>query len=202
MKPEQIVLCGVNDCTEHHYARGYCVAHYRRFKRHGDPLAGRHGSGRAPIAERLSRRLVTTASGCMEWTGARWPNGYGNIRSGEAPYRAKYTHRVAWEVANGRPVPAGMLVCHSCDNRVCCNAAHLFLGTHADNMRDMTDKARQARGERSGQAKLTEVQVVEILRLWALGMTHVAIAARVGTSNQNVGKICRGERWAHVGVQR
>ena len=83
-------------------------------------------------------------NGCWEWSGRKHPSGYGF--SGIDGKR-DYTHRLAWRLTHG-PIPAGMHVCHKCDNPPCCNPDHLFLGTPADNMHDRDAKGRGIKGKR------------------------------------------------------
>ena len=73
------------------------------------------------------------------WLGAK-AKGYGMIRLGGMAEK-KPASRVSWMLHFG-PIPDGMHVLHKCDNPECTNPDHLFLGTHADNMRDKTSKGR------------------------------------------------------------
>ncbi len=91
-----------------------------------------------PIAVRLSRKLVQSG-GCLVWTGTKIWNGYGRITVRDA--RKMLAHRAAWEAVHG-PVPKGLCVLHHCDNRACCNVAHLFLGDLQANVDDMMAKGR------------------------------------------------------------
>lgn len=80
---------------------------------------------------------------CWVWTAARngSPNHqYGAIRI-HGGRKTVHTHRMSWQIANG-PIPAGMYVCHKCDNPACCNPSHLFLGDQGANMRDCASKGR------------------------------------------------------------
>lgn len=128
------------------------------------------------------------------WTGGQNGIGYGQWR-----YRGRtiVAHRLAWILTHG-PIPEGLFVCHRCDTPLCCNPAHLFLGTHDDNMRDKSAKGRQARGEQQGLARLTEDNVRAIRDQRASGVARAAIAAQFSISLATVGQIIRRKTWAHI----
>ncbi len=134
---------------------------------------------------------VSKSEGCWLWGGAK-RLGYGRIRVNGKKVTAS---RLAYEIHFG-PIPAGMLVCHRCDNPSCVRPDHLFLGTHAENVRDMVSKRRhidgKRRGQENGNAKLTEAQVLSIrsdLR------TQSAIAREYGVGQALVSKIKLGKLW-------
>ena len=131
---------------------------------------------------------------CWGWTGATNATGYGYFGTPATP-----AHRVAWARTHGL-VPDGMHVLHTCDMRLCVNPAHLYLGTHQDNMRDRMARGRQARGERSGNSKLTEPQVREMFVMWERGERHKTIAKTFGVATQTVTHILNRRRWKHVDI--
>lgn len=98
---------------------------------------GRHPSLAARFWPKVLRHEVPGAH-CWEWAGSLNNQGYGQISVGGRP---RLAHRVAWEHMRGE-VPAGLLVCHHCDNPQCVRPSHLFLGTHHDNTHDALAKGR------------------------------------------------------------
>lgn len=104
---------------------------------------GARGAFRCPSHWTLRQRLehysiADPGSGCILWVGNTAKNGYGTLNWQNQPWLA---HRLAWIDVHGR-IPSGMSVLHRCDVRACINPAHLFLGTTADNMRDLREKER------------------------------------------------------------
>lgn len=133
-------------------------------------------------------------SGCWLWTASCYPNGYGVFNSP----RGNYAHRNSWVFYRGG-IPNGMQVLHRCDNPICVNPDHLFLGTQADNIRDMDKKGRRARvgpqGERAPSAKLTEDQVRAIR---SDERSRNVVAVEYGVRKSAIYKIRRRATWRHV----
>ena len=112
-----------------------------------------------PLAERYERK-IKREPGCWIWQGASINNGgYPQIRVGrKGPIYL--VHRVSWEIHRG-PIPPGKLVLHTCDNPMCSNPDHLYIGTHADNSRDCRERGRRAKAYKphTRQRSLTDDQV-------------------------------------------
>lgn len=140
-------------------------------------------------------------TGCWLWTRPLHPTG------GYAQFslngRREYAHRASWIMFRG-PIPAGMLVCHSCDVRHCVNPDHLFLGTAQDNTDDMLAKGRKKLvggsmpGERNPGAKLTDELVVHARRQCRAGKTIDEIGAELGVTRSAAHLAIRGKTWGHV----
>lgn len=127
-------------------------------------------------------------TGCWLWIASHFSSGYGAFKIAK---KARRAHRVSWELANGE-IPEGVLVCHKCDIRSCVNPEHLFLGTNADNTRDMQEKGRIP------TAKLTGEQVLEIRDLRSKGFLLKELALIFGVSKPLVCNIINNKRWKHV----
>ena len=148
----------------------------------------------ATLQERLDHYTDKSADpdGCWLWKGGR-DHDYGALWWQSQTCRA---HRLAFEAANG-PISPGAQVLHRCDTPLCVNPAHLFSGSHLDNIRDMCAKGRQRAptGERHGRAKLT-AKTVQAIRL-ATGLQR-EIAARFDINRRTVSAIKLGYRWQHL----
>jgi hypothetical protein len=128
---------------------------------------------------------------CLEWTGGRHLSGYGATR---AWGKCWYTHRLALELEDIST--DGHCVIHSCDNPLCCNPAHLRLGTQQDNMADMVSKGRQARGAGHPCAKLTEQDVHTIRSI--KNISQKEIAENYNLSQKAISLIIKRKTWQHI----
>lgn len=134
---------------------------------------------------------------CWEWQGARTKIGHGRFRIGG---HFVYPHRYAYELFNGS-IPENKSVCHRCDNPPCVNPAHLFLGTHLENMRDKEMKGRgnKPNGERHFATTLKAEQVQLIRALYASGnYTYVELARKYGVSKACIGEIIKKITWRDI----
>ena len=159
-------------------------------------------------AEQLAARVeMRGPDECWPFTGKPIDNrGYGGVWHDGRRERA---HRLAWRLANNaETVPKGMVVCHSCDNPPCCNPAHLFIGTHTDNMRDSARKGRLGRGnigrqrldmtgEKHRDAKLT-IERVQFARSHAQSRTVASMARDFKVSTNALKAAIHGKTWRHV----
>jgi hypothetical protein len=191
-------LCSVPNCGRKHSSGGYCEAHMRRLRLYGElgfepihvigdsleALKARFDQSWMPIAE----------TGCWLWLGSYYrEDGYGRCTVGKGKSQ-RATH-VAWRLYRGESISKGSILLHRCDHRWCVNPDHLKLGTHKENMADMTTKKRQAVGERNGQSKLTEADVI-LIRNSPEGPR--ALGRRYGVARQTIQRIRRGIDWAYL----
>lgn len=129
---------------------------------------------------------------CWEWIGAKNGAGRANFRGRSAP-------RIAWRLVNGDP--GELEVCHHCDNPGCVNPAHLFLGTHSENMLDCSRKGRRSprskarSGEKHHFAKLTNEDVSKIREMAKLGISCTEISMLFPVGCRQIFRIVEGTRW-------
>jgi hypothetical protein len=138
---------------------------------------------------------------CWEWQGFKGKKNYGRfVALGE-----QLAHRVSWKLFINSKIPYGLVICHHFDNPSCVNPNHLFLGTVLDNNRDRHSKGRTVvpnnQGSKSGNAKLTETDVKEILKLHNLGVSNKEIIRKINKVNGSVvSEIIHRKLWTHVTV--
>lgn len=133
-------------------------------------------------------------SGCLVWQApGRMRGGYGVF---SIDGKNTSAHRAAWLLFRG-PIPKGWQVCHACDNRLCVNLEHLWLGTATDNMRDMVEKGRQMHGDSHYAAKLTRAKAEEIRKIYAEPdhPTCAMLAKTYGVCSATIAELLRGETW-------
>ena len=134
-------------------------------------------------------RSVKKTDSCWLWQGRKNKTGYGSLFCAGKIWRA---HRLSWFLANG-PIPAGMVVCHHCDNPACVRVDHLFLGTQVENIRDARDK------HRLNYSGITVEVVLEIRKRFETGgISRRGLARVYGVHNSTICKIISRKTWPDV----
>jgi hypothetical protein len=145
-------------------------------------------------SERFWRRVQKAGPDeCWLWTGPLNRGGYGRMQWTSSGHQHQ-AQRIAWLETFG-PIDDGLVVCHSCDVPACCNPAHLFVGTAAENVADRQRKGRHSRGEAHYAARLTESDVRFVL---TSKDTHTALAKSLGVSVSAIAGIRNGTKWKEV----
>jgi len=168
-----------------------------RLKKDGT-IDGRSLSKRLTLDRLPSRICIEESTGCWIYVANKKRTQSGHVA---AMFRGVQTfaHRAVWALTHG-DIPEGLCVLHRCDNPRCVNPDHLFLGTPADNARDMVEKGRSLSGERNPKAKLTAFQVNEIRQLKKGGAGTTELARRFGVDRTTIQQIMRGATWSPKGV--
>jgi hypothetical protein len=122
--------------------------------------------------ERIQSQCRRADSGCLLWTRSKMTRGYGQCWFDGEMHAA---HRLSLEAKLGRRLEPGEQACHTCDTPACCEPAHLFAGTHADNMKDASAKGRTTKFKQSVMLQFLES-----------GMSKAAVARQLGCDVRTV----------------
>jgi hypothetical protein len=142
---------------------------------------------------------VIKTDNCWFWVGGLTSAGYGSFKM---QHQTFVTSRVAWVISHNIDIPQGLLVCHKCDNPVCVNPSHLFLGTNIDNYLDSYTKGR-AKGR--GCARLSDADVIAIRETYkeygykngyGIGMKH--LARIFGTTYSTIQRVIYKKHYNHT----
>ncbi|TMJ00793.1 MAG: hypothetical protein E6G97_17830 [Alphaproteobacteria bacterium] len=147
---------------------------------------------------------IWSSHGQDGWRRLREANSKGYKRIGLCRHSRQVTdsvHAIILRVFVG-PRPPDKQCCHRDGNKTNNRLENLYYGTAAENAADRATHGRTARGERGGNAKLVESQVVEIRERVAAGETHDDVAEAFGVSDSLVQLIANGRSWKHVGGPR
>ena len=195
-------ICKVEGCEKKHKSLGLCDTHYSFYRKKG--YIGQKEM--RPLEDRFWEK-VDKSEGlgpdgtCWEWRAYVHPSGYGQLGLGRAVDGVMHTHRISYLLEHGE-IPKGMLVLHKCDNRLCVNPDHLWLGTHKDNTQDMIAKGRRrkssqvVRGEGVSNSKLTE-DLVRKMRAEP-PMTFKKLGEKYGVTAGTACKVILRQTWGHV----
>ena len=142
------------------------------------------GRPRSDVKQRFLEKVKQMEPGCHEWQAGQARGGYGKF---QLVGKTVTAHRMAYELFVA-PIPDGLCVLHRCDNRLCVNPKHLFLGDLADNIKDMDKKQR--RGTKSW---LTYADAEQIKQMLADRYSQETIAEKFNVHQGTISRIKLGK---------
>ena len=187
-------LCSVPDCGKPHYANGWCPKHNYRWRTHGDPLAGRT-PWKEPEGYLHRVVLPYEDEACLSWPYNTTQRGYGRIRIGR---QSKMVCRLVCELTYGPAPSPRHQAAHSCGNghKGCVSPRHLRWAEPQDNHADKVQHGTTLRGEQSGTAKLTVMDVQQIRGMRGT-MSPTEIGSIFGVSSGAIVDIFLGRTWRY-----
>lgn len=191
-------ICSFNGCNGVASRTGLCAAHYKQKCKGKElkPLQVQHHG--LTEEQRFMKRVEKKGpKDCWNWTGAQIKKDWhGEWRSKAG--KIELAHRAAFRMFKCE-IPEGMFVLHKCDNPICVNPQHLFLGTQSDNLKDMWSKGRGKPtplfGEEHGMSLLTKDAVLDIRSSTESG---VALARKYGVSPRTICDVRKRRTWKHI----
>lgn len=184
--------CAVLGCEKPVMGRGWCSAHYARWRHHGDPLAGKRQAGTA--LKFLELALLTAADDCIPWPFKRNNAGYGQVWLGG---RDQIVSRVVCERAHGAPPSPKHDAEHLCGNGHlgCINYRHVQWATRKENSMRRVEHGTANRGSKHGFARLTESDIPGIRRCLAAREPQSSIASSFNVGQTTISNVNTGKTW-------
>lgn len=192
-----MVKCSIDGCLKLSARRGWCLAHYGRWRRHGNPLAGGPPPGLAKqfITAVIENSSTIDPDACLLWPFARNPQGYAVFTvEGQLWLAARF---VCLKVHGKPPSTQRYEAAHYCGRGYdsCINPHHIRWATSAENKADMIKHGTIMRGEKNSANKLSRDDILEIRRSLRSGEEQAPIAARYGIAQSHVSRIKHGKTW-------
>lgn len=191
-------ICSFNGCVNEVRRAGLCGSHYNQKIKGKElkPLQLQY-HGLTEEDRFLKRVIVKGKDECWEWTGSRnQDNWHGQWRNKDG--EIELTHRASFRLFKC-DIPGGLFVLHKCDNPICVNPNHLFLGTQSDNIKDMWAKGRAnpkpSLGSKHGISKLSENEVLQIRGSTESGKS---LSEKYGVTQTTISDIRHRRIWKHI----
>jgi predicted XRE-type DNA-binding protein len=188
-------FCKVENCNKPTKQLGFCSKHSSQIARRGSIQPDL-----TPIEKFWSKVEKGETGECWNWKAGLSSKGYGGIKIKYHGITWNYAHKLSFYLAFGvNAAQYGLVIRHKCDNPKCVNPDHLLMGTKKENTADMLERKRNAFGEKSGTAKLSNSQVKEIKNLIEkVGISNFQIAEKFKVDRTTISKIRNKKTWTSI----